>query len=190
MDFLRQWSLKARDRSSLRNKIVYYDRRNPKDTEHQRFMKPDIERQILSMMLQKMKDYGRTEELVIFNGLDGTRRLTPEEQFQIFRHATAVIGPHGSGLSGNLLWTNPMPRDCSDRLHVVEFIGDAETSRGTSPMGNGEYISHWEFVRGWPFDYHHILYEPESTQIELVINMSNFESVLDAIWKPASYIKR
>mmetsp|Transcript_30610 Transcript_30610/g.45296 ORF Transcript_30610/g.45296 Transcript_30610/m.45296 type:complete len:505 (+) Transcript_30610:98-1612(+) len=192
MDFLRSWSARARDRSSRRNKVIYYDRRNPFDTMNQRYMRPDIEEQLFQKIKEGLKKFHRTEELVTFNGLvkdddnDGElRRMTVEEQFELFKDATTIIGPHGSGLSGNLLWTNPSPKSCADRVKVLEFIGDTKTSKNTSPMGNGEYISHWEYLRGWPFDYHHILYEPESTQTGLVVNLDRVEEALEAMWAPA-----
>jgi capsular polysaccharide biosynthesis protein len=45
-----------------------------------------------------MKKHNRQEEFIVFNGEDSTgKRLGYEDQFNIFRRANLVIGPHGSG---------------------------------------------------------------------------------------------
>jgi len=170
------------DRQSARNKVIYYDRRNPKDTTLERYIRPDIEEGILTRMKDAMVRYGRTEELVIFNGLHpGGQSMTAREQFLIFKDATTIIGPHGSGLSGNLLWTNPMPRDCDDRVHVLEFINDFDTSHEASPTTVG-LENHWVWMVGWPLDYHHMFYEKESKRNALVIDLDTFSEALDSMW--------
>jgi len=182
MDFLRHWSMKGRnDREGSRNKIVYYDRRNPKDTLASRLIRPDIEQEMLTRIQDAMQRHGRTEELVVFNGLlHGEQSMTPYEQFLLFRDATTIIGPHGSGLSGNLLWTNPMPRDCADRVHVLEFINDLETAKEASPSSAIE--NHWVWIAGWPLDYHHMFYSKESKRDALVIDVVAFSEALDSMW--------
>ena len=183
MDFLRLWSVKGRDRSSARNKVIYYDRRNPLDTQLSRVIRPDVENQMLLMIQNALKRYGRKEELVIFNGLhpNGTR-MSAEDQFLLFKDATTVIGPHGSGMSGNLLWTNPFPRNCEDRIKVLEIFGGGDTANETSPNGAmASIITHWNFMRGWPFDYHHMMYAPGSTHNATLVDLRDFGEALDAM---------
>eukprot|EP00543_Licmophora_paradoxa_P001773 CAMPEP_0202450846 /NCGR_PEP_ID=MMETSP1360-20130828/9394_1 /ASSEMBLY_ACC=CAM_ASM_000848 /TAXON_ID=515479 /ORGANISM="Licmophora paradoxa, Strain CCMP2313" /LENGTH=140 /DNA_ID=CAMNT_0049069255 /DNA_START=52 /DNA_END=471 /DNA_ORIENTATION=+ len=138
-----------------------------------RFIRPDIENEIISRITDAMQRQGRKEDLIIFNGFyPGGQRMTSYEQFLLFKDATTIIGPHGSGISGNLLWTNPKPRDCDDRVKVLEFIGGRDTISEASPDDvNATVHSHWLWMRGWPLDYHHIMYAPNSTREELIIDL-------------------
>ena len=181
MDFLRLWSVKGRDRSSARNKVIYYDRRNPLDTTQSRLVRPDVESQMLRMIKEALTKHRRREELVIFNGLytNGTR-MSAEDQFLLFKDATAVIGPHGSGMSGNLLWTNPFPRNCADRVKVLEFFGGNDTATDTSPnVVAATIVTHWYWMRGWPFDYHHIMYAQGSKRDALLLHLHDFADAMD-----------
>mmetsp|Transcript_624 Transcript_624/g.982 ORF Transcript_624/g.982 Transcript_624/m.982 type:complete len:459 (-) Transcript_624:249-1625(-) len=185
MDYLRLWMQKGQNRTYTGDgKIIYYDRRNHKDTIAGRHVRQDIEDELLIRIHQAMKKHGRKEELVIFNGLRNRTgdSLTAKDQFQIFKDATTIIGPHGSGMSGNLLWTNPNPESCDKRVKVLEFIGDKNTAKETSPNRREPYISHWPWMRGWPFEWHHMLYEQTSKRKSLVINLEEFSETLDAMW--------
>jgi hypothetical protein len=69
-----------------------------------------------------MKKHNRSEELVIFDGQENGKTMSIAKQFQIFRSASTVIGPHGSGFGGNFAWTNPFPTNCEERVKLLEFI--------------------------------------------------------------------
>ena len=39
-------------------------------------------------------------------------------------------------------------------------------------------------MRGWPLDYHSMLYSAESTRASTVIDLKVFEDALEAMWNP------
>jgi hypothetical protein len=47
----------------------------------------------------------------------------------VFRAANVIIGPHGSGLGGNLVWTNPFASSCKERTQLLEFIPGQESAQ-------------------------------------------------------------
>jgi len=211
MDFLRSWLShrlwKQHPQINNNNKvIIYYNRRNVMNTHGFRYIKRATEREVINTIREKMNQYNRKEKLVIFNGMvdieeeniynnneeddedesgrkKKRRSMTVQEQYNLFSRASAIIGPHGSGMSGNMLWTSPTPNSCNERVKVIEFIGDQKTVLQTSPNPHESYVNHWMWLRGWPFEYHHILYEPDSIREALVIDTNNLKDALDDMWR-------
>ena len=50
-----------------------------------------------------MARYCRNESLYIFNRMDGNEMMSISIQRDLFRSATTIIGPNGSGLA-NMIW--------------------------------------------------------------------------------------
>ena len=93
-----------------KNLVVYYSR-NAAAAKHGRSIERSLEKQILELIRVTMDNYGHeNDELVIFDGTDPItgETMSVEEQFRLFRHAHTVIGPHGAGILGNLLWVDPV----------------------------------------------------------------------------------
>ena len=94
-----------------------------------------------------------------------------KDQFDIFRKAHTIIGPHGTGLT-NILWCdffNEIP------IKLIEFIpGDVGYSAQVQSPFNGYH----NVLSGLPIDYRCIIYEPQSTQHETFINVKNLKSAL------------
>jgi hypothetical protein len=105
--------------------------------------------------------------------------MTTEERYQLFKNVTVIIGPRGSGLSGNMFWTNPMPSDCEHRVKTLEFIGDCSTAEEMVTGRGQPYVTHCPWVRGWPFDYHHMSFQSESRKDTLIIDINDFVDALD-----------
>ncbi|EJK76496.1 hypothetical protein THAOC_01739, partial [Thalassiosira oceanica] len=130
--YLQSWlqSLNV-DQPSDGKHIIYYARVKPQAT-HGRIMDTQHNEDIIAMLQRAMSQHNRTEKLVVFDGTiedeSGVKRhMTYIEQFTLFRSATTVIGPHGTGMS-NVVWMDPKP---SSQNRVVEFT--------IGPDNNGEF---------------------------------------------------
>lgn len=181
-DPLRQWiAEKHPDRipnEVQKNKhVIFYSRGGSSDTKHGRVLDPELEKEVLQHIRDKLKQYGRDEEIVIFTGQIDGRTLSIEEQYSLFRGASAFIGPHGSGLGGNFIWTDPFASNCEERFKILEFMPGPET-----PEVHAEFAHYYGNIRKWPFDYHTLLYTSESTPDTTYINLDYLDDGLDALW--------
>lgn len=171
--------------------VVYYIRGSVPDegattaaasagTKHGRVLDPSHERDVVASIRAAMARYNRTEELVFFTGCDDVdgNILSIEEQFAIFRRASAIIGPHGSGLA-NAVWTYPLPTECEERVKMLEII-PARDSAKVQVLYNGYY---WN-MRGMPLEWHQITYAANSTRDVTYIRLNDLERALDSMWGP------
>ena len=186
-DYLRDWVLEQHPTIPDRRTVVFYTRTS-EDTHHKRIVDRAHERQIVDAIRAAMKKHNRTEELVVFDGLvynQQSRNYTTmpiAQQFQVFRSAKTIIGPHGAGMLGNLVWVDPFPETCRDRVQVLEFIPGPE-SRQVQTMYKSLFIR-W---RAWPVDFSVLLYTKESTHEKTFINLEYLNDALEGIWGPASH---
>ena len=198
-------SLLQRERQKRSTPIaVFYSRRSAKSTHHGRTMTADHEQHLLRVLHDALARHGRSERIVVFNGEDTEgRRLSYEMQFKIFRRASLVVGPHGSGLA-NVLWMNPHLRtqagggesleingspltptdDCPRRPAVLEFITNemlsAEGGNEVQPGSSGK--SYYSLLGGVPWvQYYHLFLCPNSTNDAIWVNAEKFASALDVI---------
>eukprot|EP00540_Astrosyne_radiata_P003107 CAMPEP_0116837614 /NCGR_PEP_ID=MMETSP0418-20121206/8747_1 /TAXON_ID=1158023 /ORGANISM="Astrosyne radiata, Strain 13vi08-1A" /LENGTH=109 /DNA_ID=CAMNT_0004467509 /DNA_START=340 /DNA_END=666 /DNA_ORIENTATION=+ len=103
--------------------------------------------------------------------------MSVAEQFKIFRRAKTIIGPHGAGMLGNLLWVDPFPGSCSNRVQALEFIPGQESTQ-VQPLYHSMHMR-W---RNWPVDFHTILFSKDSTQETTKINLRDLDDALDSMW--------
>ena len=144
---------------------------------HGRVLDPQQELDVLAMIEGKLKQYGRDEEVVVFNGFNKDGTFMPiEQQYATFRSASSVIGPHGSGLA-NLLWTEPFPQSCSERVKVVEFIPGRD-----SAVVQQEFRGYLDVMWGLPIEWHAVTYASNSTMATTYLRLQDLESALDAVW--------
>ena len=157
--------------------LIFYSRSGPY-THHGRKLDPQHERNVIALIKDNMKKYQRNETLIVFTGNDKEGHiLSYTEQFRIFRRASTIIGPHGSGLA-NSVWTNPFPKRCQERVHMLEFIGGTEAKQVQKPIFNGYY---W-VLRGMPIDWHQITYTSNSTEQLTFVHLEDFQQALDSLW--------
>ena len=109
--------------------IVFYTRGGSTDTHHGRVIDPNQETKIIEHIQAAMVKYKRPEQFLIFSGQTKRVRMDYMTQFMVFRAANVIIGPHGSGLGGNLLWTNPYASSCNDRTQLLEFIPGQDSAQ-------------------------------------------------------------
>jgi hypothetical protein len=159
-------------------KFVIFHTRGGPEAAHGRKIDPQHEQDILNKIYTMMKKYNRKEKLVIFSGVDDNgNRLSYQQQMDIFRHASTIIGPHGSGLA-NVMWTNPFPKECDKRVQMLEFVPGIDSAIVQSPLYNGYY---W-VMRGMPVDWNQILYAGNSTADTTFIDFSDLEHAIDSMW--------
>jgi hypothetical protein len=121
-DPLRRWLATQHPFNPDKKIVLFYTRGGSEDNHHGRVVEANHEKEILEHIRQAMKKHNRSEELVIFDGQENGKTMSIAKQFQIFRSASTVIGPHGSGFGGNFAWTNPFPTNCEERVKLLEFI--------------------------------------------------------------------
>ena len=183
-DYLRHWIRQQLPRVPARRRVVFYSR-GGQDTIHGRVLDPEQQQIVVAKIQQAMIDYQRPEqELVIFSGMDAQgNTLAQQEQYALFRSAKTIIGPHGAGILGNLIWVDPVPPTCHDRVQLLEFIPGADSTQ-VQPMYHSLHMR-W---RRWPVDFHAILYTRDSTPQVTRIDLGDFDTALHAMWARESAV--
>ena len=104
------------------------------------------------------------------------RPLTPMERFYLFRSATTLIGSHGTVMT-SMLW---MDLTAERRPQVVEFTaGPSSVDDGLRRVAFENYSrNYW----GLPFDYHVLLFTPESNDVATFVDLDILSGVLDELW--------
>jgi len=180
---LRQWVAQSHPEVPDKKVVVFYTRGDKEtgmrneDNKHGRVLDLSLEKVLLEHIRLKLLQYNRTEEVVIFDGKDNGETMSIENQFKLFRSASTIIGPHGTGLGGNYIWTNPFATSCDDRVQVLEFLPGKESAHVQAL-----HASYFMQYRKWPFEYHHILYNNASTPMVTQIDIGHFDTALDAMW--------
>ncbi|CAE7530097.1 unnamed protein product [Symbiodinium natans] len=100
------------------------------------------------------------DSIVLYNGKDGDKPMSFEQQYRLFSSAYLVFGPHGAGM-GNVLWMQSA--DCTARPAVIEFICSTDTRSVTGCyVTNGlkklnRIMSFWRLLAGAPWvRYFHV----------------------------------
>ena len=182
MSHLRQWLTEAHPFDAAdfhtHQHILYYDRVGSNAVNHGRVLDADQQWQILVTIRAAMEKYGlANQELVLFNGHNKQgETLSPAEQFQLFRRASTIIGPHGTGIS-NMVWTNPNPQGCEARTQLLEFVPGPDVADV-----QGIYAGYYRSFRGLPIDYHELFYQLPSTNSKTFISLTELENALDVMW--------
>eukprot|EP00548_Thalassiothrix_antarctica_P009188 CAMPEP_0194162060 /NCGR_PEP_ID=MMETSP0152-20130528/79292_1 /TAXON_ID=1049557 /ORGANISM="Thalassiothrix antarctica, Strain L6-D1" /LENGTH=656 /DNA_ID=CAMNT_0038871929 /DNA_START=154 /DNA_END=2125 /DNA_ORIENTATION=- len=198
---------KKKKKKKKDNKIVLFytrlnraQRKNPDlaPTPSGIVLDPKTEERILQLIRKKMEQYRREEtDLVVFDELKTNKReetdvvlfdelndkgepMSLEERYELFRSASVIIGPHGSGIGRNLLWTNPTISSCDDRVQILEFIPGLESSI-ENPLGK-MYSSYFTQYRKWPFEYHTVLYTKTSTAEITDVSFAAVDTALNTMW--------
>ena len=178
-DFLRQW-MAATHPDTHRDEqrtIVYYSRAGSSDTHHGRVLDAEHEVELLQRIRAKMKQYNRPEKLVRFTGQWEGNTMEVVNQFATFRTASTIIGPHGSGIGGNFVWTYPYATKCQERVQLLEFIPGPD-----SDYVQSLYASYYVNWRKWPLDYNVLLYTNQSTHMKTFVDLDALDSALDKMW--------
>lgn len=177
-DFMRHWVVTRFPTVPQKRTVLFYSRHS-KSTFHGRVVDRELEKQLINAVREAMVIYNRSEEeLVVYTGEDEQgNQLSIEEQHKIFRSAKTIIGPHGAGMLGNMIWADPMPGKCERRVQVLEFIPSPE-SRVVQPAYQSLFIR-W---RTWPVEFHTILYSAQSTSDLTFVNIGDFKDALQGMW--------
>jgi Glycosyltransferase 61 len=186
MKYVREWLVEAHpfDQADFdTNKhVVFYNRTG---TARTRILDSEQEKKVVATIRAAMDRHGLgDQEIVIFSGKDKNgETVTMDEQFQIFRRASTIIGPHGSGMS-NMIWTNPNPKGCEARPKILEFVPGEDVAHVQTLYG-GYYRS----FRALPLDYHEIFYQVPSINTHTFISLTELENGLNAIWGDKQFVK-
>lgn len=179
--------------------IIYYTRGGSSDTQHGRVVEPNHEANIIAAIRAKMAKYNRPEELVIFNGQENGATMAIERQFQLFRSASTVIGPHGSGLA-NVVWmdasSTPTTKEsadrtpsttCTKRPRILEFLLGPDSAQVHPPCEECEGIpfsrTYYHLFSTIPWvEYNHLLYAGNSTEATTYIDLTALDLALEDMW--------
>ena len=179
--------------------IIYYTRGGSSDTMHGRVVEPNHEADIIAAIRAKMAKYNRPEELVIYNGQENGATMAIERQFELFRSASTVIGPHGSGLA-NVVWmdasSTPTTKEsadrtpsttCAKRPRILEFLlgPDSTQVQPTCPNCKGNPFSrtYYHLFSTIPWvEYNHLLYAGNSTEATTYIDLTALDLALEDMW--------
>jgi len=179
MQHLRKWIMEKHPVVPGDRTIIWYTRKGP-DTKHSRMVEGNHEQDLIDIVRRKMEQYNRPERLVIYDGSKDGKTMPFEEQFELFRSASAAIGPHGSGLA-NVIWMDQSPINCVDRPKVLEFL----IGLGSGQVQVGGYArTYYLLYSGLPIEYHHVHYATNSTSDETYVNLNDFEHGVDSILGP------
>lgn len=179
MTYLRDWMVEVHpfDQADFdANKhVIFYNRTGTADY---RILDGEHEKQVVASIRAAMERNGLgDQEIFVFSGHDKNGvLLSMEEQFRIFRRASTIIGPHGSGIS-NMFWTNPNPKGCEARTKVLEFVPGPDTA-----FVHAIYHGYYDMFKTLPLDYHQIFYQLPSTHETTFINITTLEKALDVMW--------
>lgn len=173
----RDWIREVRPlKPNIPKKIIYYTRHKLKDgivtaeNSYKRAMDIDLELDIIRTIRRQMERFNRTEELVIFDG-----SLSFDEQLDLFRSATMIIGAHGGGLA-NILFSSLDSKSCAERTKVLEFktnhlCPDLQWGSRTQTFYNFYTKAAW-------IDYHHIHFIPPSDGKTAYIDLEELNGAL------------
>ena len=175
-------------------KIVYYSRGGSADTHHGRVVEESHEADIIALIRAKMEENKRPEELVLFNGQKDRKTMAIRDQFELFRNASTVIGPHGSGLA-NVLWMDPntistsniTSTNCREGPKILEFLLGPDSAQVHPPCRECKGIpftrTYYHLFSTIPWvNYNHLLFASNSTAATTYIHLRALAIALDDMW--------
>ena len=79
--------------------VVLYSRGFSSDVNgrDRRALDLELEERVIAIIEEKMKKYKPSEKFVFFTGQKDNKTMNMGEQFETFRSASTIIGPHGTG---------------------------------------------------------------------------------------------
>lgn len=172
--------------------IIYYTRGGSADTHHGRVVERSHEADIIALIQSKMRECKRSEKFIIFNGQKEGKTMKIQDQFELFRGANTVIGPHGSGLA-NIVWMNPSAISAqresafAKRPVVLEFLLGPDSAHVHPPCKGCKGLpftrTYYQLFSTIPWvDYNHLLYAANSTEATTFIDLDTLEMALSNIW--------
>jgi len=172
MQHLMNWFSEKLTIKTKQKNVIYYDRSVGVD--HGRILNHQCQSQILNTIRSWMSDNQIEGELVLFSGTnnDGSR-VSIQDQFDTFRGAHTIIGPHGTGLV-NVMWSDLYG---NTPIKLIEFIPG---NTGYSSQVQTPFQGYHNVLSYLPIDYHCLLYEKKSTNRETFINIKDLKSALRA----------
>lgn len=192
-DYLRLWLAEMRmvrpqiDVAPVNPPHVIFYTRGGKDTKHGREVDEQNEKDILALMRRKLDEYNRPEGIIIYNGIDEVtgETMSIEKQFHLFRSASTVIGPHGSGMA-NVIWMDPLPMTCDTRPQVLEFTTGPDNKYIVQhkDVDDSFVTTYSQTYWGMELDYNHVVYTKNSTNAIVYVELENIERALDKMWRP------
>jgi hypothetical protein len=160
--------------------VVFYSRTS-NSTFHGRTASKEHEAYIIDIILTSMAEFKRPEQFVIFNGEDKNgQTLGFQAQYDVFRSANIVIGPHGSGLA-NILWMQPAVK-CTKAPKVLEIMCTKDTTQ-VQPGCPGK--TYWSLLGGVPWvKYYHMQLARNSSGDpgRLFVEGPELKSALKILW--------
>jgi len=131
------------------------------------------EAEVLAKVRALMREYDRSEQLIIYTG----ENMTFADQYSIFSSATVIIGPHGSAMA-NVIWSSSSP-GCVKPVHVIEFVGGASSQHVQGPIYRG-YYDHEASVP-WVV-YHMAPFTAKSTRSRCFVDVNDVDKILRLVW--------
>ena len=177
-------------------KVIYYSRGGSADTHHGRIVEESHEADVIALIQTKMEENKRPEELIIFNGQKDGETMKIRDQLELFRSASTVIGPHGSGLA-NVLWmdsntasasnANAKSTSCSDGPKVLEFLLGPDSAQVHPPCRECRGVpftrTYYHLFSTIPWvSYNHLLYASNSTVATTYVHLRALGIALDDMW--------
>lgn len=164
--------IKGRIATKKRNRLIYYKRQG-KDVKNGRGMSASNEKEIISLLKSYASD--KNLDFTIFNGLKNGKTMPFIEQIKLFREASVVVGPHGSGLA-NTVWMDP-----HNNCRVCEFCsGPNHIIHGSKE--NSGYVKNYNFLYGGILgefiDYNLIPFTSSSSPKNTSIDLNNLKKFL------------
>lgn len=186
MSALRSWlvSTGAIDRIGS-GTVIIYSRHGTRTVRHGRKMTRRHVEEIVTTTRNAMLQFGISGSLVRYDGAMNARPMPVADQAKLFRHADAVIGPHGAGLA-NVLWL-PTRTSMHVRLHgcdrpqVLEFVCGERSANVQD--GCPYQRSYWGMLSTAPWvQWHHQFFTERSSSSVTWIDLHVFQTALKSMW--------
>ena len=179
IEYLKLWIGEKQSPAFQQATVIYYSRSGSRDTKHNRIMDSKNEAAIIETIKSAMLQYKRHEKLVVYNGIENGKTMSYENQFNLFRSATTLIGPHGSGMANSMWMIGGMNAKIASR-QVIEFL----PGKGSKHVQKRVYSkTYYNLSAGLsPIDYHHVPFTQDSTSQFTRIDLDDLKLALNAIW--------
>lgn len=152
--------------------LIYCSRNHSGDVQHGRLMNQNNEDTIIKLL----QEYCHDNDLMfhLFSGQENGKTMSHKKQFELFRCAKIVVGPHGSAMA-NILYL-----DFKNKPKICEFTSGTQTQvHAKSTFGKHYYALH-----GYIFDdnqYYLIPFTKDSTPEVTSIDIDNLKDFLSIV---------
>lgn len=168
-------SLQPLIKQAEKRTVLFLSRRSQDGGEaHGRSMTLTHEAKLLRIIQRELKQNHRQEELVVVHGSN----MTLLEQMELFRSATAIIGPHG-GAFANLIWTESRP--CTDRVKVLEFVCGKRSKQVQDSCPYAK--TYWRIYMSIPhLEYHSVIFREDSDADITYVDIDDFTEAVNQMF--------